>query len=237
MIFETFLKSIQELNGLQTIIYLLVVVIASRMGYNELIKKWFNIKSKSPFASRHIILISNIDKLLTEKLNIMNIRILKDQMREVENAVESTIREMKDSFFQELMKRGFSAAQILEGIDYKHYDACVAILYSRVKEDIRHMMRENGLNLKSEIDMRLYIQNRFEKIKDTSTKTFDVYYGGSLIIPRTDLKELHESAISKYRQKFEDTLRTCREIEIQYHRRVSEIEIEIEQLKSNPCGG
>jgi hypothetical protein len=182
-------------------------------------------------------MIADIDRLLTEKLSIQNIRIIKDQMREVENAVESTIREMKDSFFQELIRREFSAAQILEGIDYKHYNACVTILYSRVKEDIRHMMRENGLNLKSEIDMRLYIQNRFEKIKDTSTKTFDVYYGGSLIISRIELKKFHEGSIAKFRQKFEDTIRGCREIEIQYYRRIAEIEKEIERIKLSPCGG
>lgn len=235
---ESIVNIIKDLNGLEAIMYLLIILISIKTGYTDFLKKVLKKNNQNnPLMTKHIIMIADIDKLISEKISIIDIRILKDQMREVETSLDSTIRELKDRFFQKLLKLGLSASDILENITYKHYSACTEILYTRLSKDIKYMLKENGLHIKTEIDMRSYLQTRFEKLLDIAEKTFDVYYcGAELKITRMELHDIHQETINILRQRFENTIRTCREIDIKYHKRIAEIESEIEKLKLSPCG-
>lgn len=241
------LLQLEGITALEGIMYSLVLIMALQGVYEKYIKKIIGKADKensnnsqeeilnSRLATRHGLMIFELDKLLDERAELRHSTIIEEQLNILDSVIDAITRSMKDDYFQLLQGKGYSPAEIMSGIDYKHYSACVEILSFRLSKDVLRMMRENGLHKRNEIEMQTYLDLHWRHAQDTASNVFDVYYSGPLIIDRTELHSFHTKKLSDHRKVFENTIRECREISINYEVRLQVIEEKIQYIKTRPC--
>jgi len=120
-------------------------------------------------------------------------------------------------------------------MDNRLYNANLEIIGERWRKDVQFMLRENGLHLKEENEIKYYIDDKFEILLETARKVFNTYYGGNLVINRAELHELHKVLYIPFKEKFGNTIRECRNISIKYHQKIKELDSQIEDLRLKPC--
>lgn len=228
------LKLFKGATPFDFVMYAIVTFLAVRAGLIEFKSKK---PSKERHMARHVTIINRVDKIVSEKVFIFYYRTIREQMRVCEAGVDAMARLLRDTFFERLESRGYTAAQILKMIDVKHYNAVVEILTSRIRMDLRTMMRENGLAEKTEIEMQVYVNSKFEVIIETGRVVFDTYYGGDLVISRPDLHEIHKELYGRISAKFSEVLRECRDIAIKADGKIEVLDKQLDDIRSNPCNG
>ena len=240
------LQLLREMSATDGLVYITLIVLVIRQFQFDILKS-IGIKKKkiitkdtallrdSRIATRHGLMIMEMDKLLDERAEIRHRTILDQQMTILESVIDKSTRKLKDNFFTRLEAMGYLAADIMAGVDYRHYTACMEIVNYRLAKDFLRMMRDNGLHKKTEAAMQTYLDDHWIHTQDTVTNVFDIYYGAGLLISRTELHEIHKGYLSEYRKTFEDSIRACREISITYETRLRAIEEKLQYLKTRPC--
>ena len=229
------LRLFKGATPLDFIMYAIVTFLAIRAGLVELKGRK---PAKEKHMARHVTIVNRVNKIVAEKTFTYYYRTMREQMRVCESAIDSVARLMRDTFFERLKSRGYTASQILKMVDVKHYNAVVEILASRVRMDVRTMLRENRLSEKTEIEMQVYVNSKFEILVETGRVVFDIYYAGDdLIISRPDLHEIHKSIFGRISTKFSEVIRECRDISVKADGKIEILEQQLEDIRNSPCNG
>ena len=235
----TLLPMLKGSTPLDLIVYLVVILISAWIGKTEYQK--FNKKRKKnepDNRSAHLVCMMNVEKLNTEKQEIKNKLIVKDQMKKVEDALEEMMRLYRDEFYDKLKSVCDEKDDILiDSLDVRHYDACLEVLEKRYHKDMHSMMRDNGLAEKNEEGISLYIEKKMEILNEVSRIVFKTYYGDSekLVISRAKLHGHHKNLRNKIESMFSAMIRSCRIIAIEYKEKLIEIEEKLTEIRENPC--
>jgi hypothetical protein len=229
------ITALKGAGPLDYIMILAVLLLGSWMGWWELRRR----KPGNPNADRHSMCIADIDTLITEKREIKYFRVIKEQMKICESMVEEVSRLMRDRFFRELSGALGSDENVLRSLDNVHYNNVVSIFGSRAVEDLRRMMRDNGLAEKSDAELRAYIHSHVAEFIELGRNVFDVYYSSNdqHTISRSRVHDMHKELFGKAAEIFSSTIWECRRIAMEGSRRILEIDAEIDSIRSKPCQG
>jgi len=223
------IEALKGASPFDIIIALSVIILTG--GFHKLYKK----KKNNPNSVRHALCIREIEDIEDQRMDIKYRRLIYEQMRVVESAILAIQRSMADTFFKELQKYDMNAHQVNESMDWRYYQTILELLGCRIKEDVRTMVKINGLADKTEAELAEYLEDKFGVIKETTRTVFNVYYGNQLNMDRTDLFRMHKTIEDFAYKKFTGAMRECRQIYIQTRIELDRLDAKKEVLRSTPC--
>ena len=160
-------------------------------------------------------------------------------MKVCESMVEEIARLMRDRFFSELSEQLGSEENVLRSLNNIHYNNVVAIFIHRSISDLRRMMRDNHLAIKTDAVLRSYVNKHFDEFIEVKRKVFDVYYSSNdcHVVQRSRLHVMHKELFSNMKEIYSSAIWECRLIAAEGEKRINEIDKEIDVIRINPCPG
>jgi len=175
-----------------------------------------------------ILLIHESNKIQYEKLYILHIEQLRDQMNYAEQKSDE-IKYYMLSLYLDLLETK-SINSVVDSISTNCYRLLLKDISNEILRDIRQAFRENHFIDMNEISFNRYINDKFEYIKSKASELLNQNYFYEEVITREELYTYNIKNLERIRELIFQVFMHAKEVAINYRQKERELDEKLQKL-------
>lgn len=178
-------------------------------------------KQASEFADRFLRVVEKIRELQRDITQIEEVKIIREQMRITDMALQDFLRDAKQVHLDLINARTTKEnyAQAINDLDV--YSLRIQIAADDVQDEIRRSFKENHFHEKNPAEFAVYVNKQLEVLFRIVEDAIDHRYASPLL-PIEELRAENRKRILDYRKLLEGVYLEARDISIKYREEVAE---------------
>jgi hypothetical protein len=181
-----------------------------------------------PYNRDIVILLNDVNKLQYEKFHLIELNLLKEQMKYAEQKIDYIRSILQKQFLQILQKK--DSKDLTSNISFLNYKNVLRSAQMEILDQVRHIMRENHLSDISEETFQLYCEGKFDFLSNEMTDLLNSLYVFQEEVTREELYDWNKQLFPDLRIIVYDIFQTARRISVEHKVKVMEIDERIERL-------
>jgi len=175
-----------------------------------------------------ILLIHESNKLQYEKLYVIHIEQLRDQMNYAEQKSDEIKYYMLSLYLDLLETKGISS--VVGSISTNCYRLLLKDITNEILRDVRQAFRENHFIDMNEISFDKYINDKFEYIKSRTSELLNQNYFYEEVITREELYTYNIKNVERIRELIFQVFMHAKEVAINYRQKERELDEKLQKL-------
>lgn len=175
-----------------------------------------------------ILLIHESNKIQYEKLYILHVEQLRDQMNYAEQKSDEIKYYMLSLYLKLLEDKGITG--IVGSLSTNCYRLLLKDIVNEILKDVRQAFRENHFIDMNEISFNRYAADKFEFIKSRTSELLNQNYFYEEVITREELYTYNIKNIEKIRELIFQVFMHAKEVAINYKQKERELDEKLQKL-------
>lgn len=168
------------------------------------------------------------DKLSSKHERIREFHIIRDQMNEVDSALNYVRSLLLVKMSEKISETNPNASPTNFPI-YEKYSQAVDFVINNFRDSLRRMCQENHFADKIDTEFEIYIEEKAENTKIEAINLFNSLYSSDIIPAKVFIERFEKEDWPIIKQKYINTLRKIRTISIRYFEQIQKEENDYEK--------
>lgn len=181
-----------------------------------------------PYNKDIVILLNDVNKLQYEKFHLMELNLLKEQMKYAEQRIDYIRSLLQKQFLQILQNKG--SENLTSNLSFLTYKNTLRAIQMEIIDQVRHIIRENHLSEIPDEHFTQYCEGKFDFLSNEVTDYLNSMYVYTEEISREELYDWNKKLFPELRMIVYDVFQTARRISVEHKVKAMEIDERIDRL-------
>lgn len=177
------------------------------------------------YKSDIVLLLNTVNQLQYKKFHLLEVDLLKEQMKYVEQKVDLIRSVLQRQYLQILQDK--KTPELTSNIGFLNYKNVLSAIQMEIIDHLRHIMRENHLNNMDETKFLQYCEDKFIFLSNEVTEYLNSLYVSTEVITREELHDWNKKIVPELRLMIYDMFQNARKIASDCIKKAKELDKQI----------